>query len=109
MALEAALNPSKPLTVFGEDYATPDGTCIRDYVHVLDLAQAHWLALEYLMKSEESADFNLGNGKGYSIREVLTEIQKVTGKAPSIQSGPRRQGDPPQLIGSSKKAKDILN
>ncbi len=96
------------ISVFGDDYDTPDGTCIRDYIHVNDLADAHILAVEYLYNGGESNIFNLGNGVGFSVREVIESARRVTGHPiPEIMS-PRRAGDPARLIASSEKAKKIL-
>jgi len=96
------------LRIFGDDYDTPDGTCIRDYIHVLDLAEAHVLALEYLLKGGESDIFNLGNGKGFSVAEVVKTAEKVTGKTvPTIQAD-RRAGDPPVLVAGSEKIMEKL-
>ncbi len=84
----------RPLQVFGTDYNTPDGTCIRDYIHVLDLAEAHILALEYLAGGGSSEIFNLGNGKGFSVSEVILTAEEVTGENIPIVKGERRSGDP---------------
>lgn len=94
--------------IFGTDYPTPDGTCIRDYIHVTDLAQAHILAVKYLMNGGKSDIFNLGNGVGFSVREVIETARKVTGHPIPAEETPRRAGDPAQLIASSAKAKEIL-
>lgn len=94
--------------IFGDDYETPDGTCIRDYIHVTDLADAHILAVEYLQKGNESDIFNLGNGIGFSVKEVVETARKVTGHPIPAVISPRRAGDPAQLIASSEKAKKIL-
>jgi UDP-glucose 4-epimerase len=96
------------ISIFGNDYPTPDGTCIRDYIHVSDLAQAHILALEYLEKGGESDIFNLGNGVGFSVREVIETARKVTGHPIPAKETARRAGDPAQLIASSEKAKTVL-
>lgn len=96
------------ISIFGDDYPTPDGTCIRDYIHVCDLAQAHILALDYLLSSGENNVFNLGNGVGFSVKEVIEEARKVTGHAIPTEVLPRRAGDPAQLIASSEKAKTLL-
>lgn len=96
------------INIFGDDYDTPDGTCIRDYIHVTDLAAAHILAVEYLQKGGENNIFNLGNGVGFSVKEVVETARKVTGHLiPSVIS-PRRAGDPAKLVASSEKAKQIL-
>lgn len=95
-------------TIYGDDYKTPDGTCLRDYIHVVDLADAHVLALEYLRKGGESNIFNLGNGQGFSVREMIEAAKKATGKEIAAKLGARRAGDPAQLIASSEKARRIL-
>lgn len=96
------------LTVFGTDYPTPDGTCIRDYIHVNDLASAHALALEYLRKGGESTAVNLGTGRGFSVKEIIQTAEEVTGKKVPVQYGPRRAGDPPELVANAAKAKEVL-
>ena len=96
------------ITVFGDDYPTPDGTCLRDYIHVIDLADAHVLALEYLRKGGESNIFNLGNGQGFSVKEMIEAAKKATGKDIKVEMGARRAGDPAQLIASSEKARKVL-
>lgn len=96
------------ISIFGDDYNTPDGTCIRDYIHVCDLAQAHILALEYLMKGNESNVFNLGNGVGFSVKQVIDEAEKVVGEKINCKLDKRRAGDPAVLTASSQKAKDVL-
>lgn len=96
------------ISIFGTDYNTPDGTCIRDYIHVLDLAQAHILAAEYLMKGNDSSIFNLGNGVGHSVKQVIETAKRVTGLPIKVILGERRAGDPAILIASSEKAKSVL-
>lgn len=96
------------ISIFGEDYATPDGTCIRDYIHVCDLAQAHILALDYLLAGGKNDVFNLGNGIGFSVKEVIEEARRATGHPIPAKVEARRAGDPAQLIASSEKAKAIL-
>ena len=96
------------VNIFGEDYNTKDGTCVRDYIHITDLAQAHILAVDYLLNGGESNIFNLGNGKGFTVKEVIEVARKVTGNSIPAVVSPRRDGDPAQLIASSKKAKEIL-
>ena len=96
-----AIRTGVPVTLFGDDYATPDGTCIRDYIHVTDLAHAHIRALEALSAGGESAKFNAGTGHGFSVREVLRAVEQVTGQAVPYQIGPRRDGDPPLLVADS--------
>lgn len=97
------------ITIFGDDYDTPDGTCIRDYVHVTDLARAHILAMEYLKKGGNSNVFNLGSGVGFSVKEIVSAAEKATGFEIPKEFGPRRAGDPAKLIASSQKAKEVLH
>lgn len=106
--LQTANGTRDHISVFGTDYDTPDGTCIRDYIHVTDLAQAHILAVEYLISGGESDIFNLGNGVGFSVREVIETAKKVTGKEIKVVEENRRAGDPAVLIASSEKAKKVL-
>ncbi len=96
------------ISIFGDDYDTKDGTCIRDYIHVTDLAQAHILAMDYLMKDGESNIFNLGNGIGFTVKEVIDTAREVTGHPIPAKITPRRAGDPAQLIASSEKARSVL-
>ena len=96
------------ISIFGDDYATKDGTCIRDYIHVTDLAQAHILALDYLMKGGENNVFNLGNGVGFTVKEGDYCARRVTGHPIPAETCPRRAGDAAQLIASSVKAKEVL-
>lgn len=96
------------IMIFGEDYPTADGTCVRDYIHVADLADAHLRALDYLRKGGDSNIFNLGNGKGFSVKEMIAAAEAATGKSICVKLGERRSGDPAQLIASSKKAQEIL-
>ena len=96
------------VSIFGEDYPTQDGTCVRDYIHVCDLAQAHVLALDYLLAGGENNVFNLGNGVGFSVKEVLETARQVTGHPIPAQAAPRRAGDPAQLVASAERAKSIL-
>lgn len=109
LALQAVLGTRPPLKLFGQDYDTPDGTCLRDYIHVDDLASAHLLAMHYLQSGGESGAFNLGNGAGYSVKEVIGTVSKVTGKEVPVEYAPRRQGDPARLIADASLAKRILN
>ena len=104
LVIEAALGRGERLTVFGSDYPTPDGTAVRDYIHVDDLADAHLLALEALLKGGKSAVYNLGNGKGYSVLEVIRVAEKVMGLEVPYDVGPRRAGDPAVLVASAEKA-----
>jgi UDP-glucose-4-epimerase GalE len=108
LVLDAALGKRDHVEIYGTDYDTPDGTCIRDYIHVTDLADAHLLALEYLLNGDKSDSFNLGNGNGFSVKEVIATALKITGgDIPYLESG-RRPGDPPVLIGSSDKIRKSL-
>lgn len=106
--LECANGKRKEISVFGTDYDTPDGTCVRDYIHVTDLAGAHISALEYLEGGGKSDIFNLGNGVGYSVREVLEAALRVTGKPIPAREAPRRAGDPARLVASGEKARSVL-
>lgn len=106
--LQVALGQREKIMVFGEDYDTADGTCVRDYVHVSDLASAHLLAVKRLRRGEDSVTCNLGNGKGFSVKEVIDVTRKVTGREIKAEMAPRRAGDPAVLIASSEKAKKIL-
>jgi len=108
LALQAVLGKRPPLKVFGRDYDTPDGTCIRDYIHVDDLADAHLLALEYLWNGGESSAFNLGNGAGFSVQKVLDAVEQIVGKPVPAGNAPRREGDPAQLVADASRAKTIL-
>lgn len=103
-----AVQSGKPVTIFGDDYPTPDGTCIRDYIHVDDLAQAHILAVEHLLGGGGSDQFNVGTGQGHSVREMLSAVESVTGKKVPHTIGPRREGDPPTLVASPDKLKTKL-
>ena len=108
LILQVPNGKREAISIFGTDYDTPDGTCIRDYIHVTDLAQAHILAVRYLQDGGESNIFNLGNGIGYSVREVIETARAVTGHPiPAIES-PRRAGDPARLVASSQKAREVL-
>lgn len=108
LALRSLIS-STPLTIFGTDYSTPDGTCIRDYIHIHDLGQAHILAMQRLFAGEPSDSYNLGNGMGFSVRQVLDTVEKETGQHLSIINGPRRPGDPPILVADATKARQELN
>ncbi|MGD1072555.1 MAG: UDP-glucose 4-epimerase GalE [Bryobacteraceae bacterium] len=96
-----AIKTGQPITIFGNDYDTPDGTCIRDYIHVTDLARAHIVAVESLFNGGKSKKYNAGTGQGYSVNEVLRAVEAVTGKKVPFQFGPRREGDPPLLVADS--------
>ncbi len=106
--LQAALGQRKEITVFGDDYDTPDGTCIRDYVHIEDLVNAHLLALDYLRNGGENDVFNLGSSQGFSVNEMISAARSVTGKKIPVKIGPRRAGDPSILVASTEKATRIL-
>jgi UDP-glucose 4-epimerase len=108
LVLFTALGRQDAISILGTDYPTPDGTCIRDYIHVTDLAQAHVLGLEYLLNGGDSQKFNLGNGNGFSVREVIETARRVTGKAIPAVERDRRPGDPPALVGSAEKARTLL-
>ena len=108
LALDAAAGRGDPLTVFGADYDTPDGTCVRDYIHVTDLASAHVLALEALQRGGASRVYNLGNGNGFSVREVIAAVEKVTGLEVPHRIGPRRAGDPAALVSKAVRAREEL-
>lgn len=109
LVLLTALGKRNSISIFGTDYPTPDGTCIRDYIHVNDLADAHVLGLQYLLEGGESEVFNLGNGNGFSVREVIAAAAEVTGMSIPVAECDRRPGDPPSLIGSGEKARTMLN
>lgn len=108
LALRAAAGVLPRLTVFGTDYDTPDGTCIRDYIHIVDLCDAHVLALQHLSSGGESRAYNLGNGQGYSVKEVIQVAERVSGKTIPVQYGPRRAGDPPRLVADASRIKRDL-
>ena len=104
-----SLKTGNKLTIYGEDYPTSDGTCIRDYIHVTDLAEAHLLCLEKLWADRTSSNYNLGNGRGYSVKEVLAVVEKISNQKIKIVSGERRPGDPPTLLANADKARRELN
>ena len=106
--LRALINPAAPLKVFGQDYPTPDGTCVRDYVHVLDLADAHVRALDYMTDAPGAHAFNLGNGTGFSVMQVIRAAEQVTGLPVPFEAAPRRAGDPPVLVAASQRAREVL-
>ena len=108
LVMKTALGQRDHIGIFGEDYPTPDGTCVRDYIHVKDLAEAHLLALEYLERGGSSDVFNLGNGAGHSVREIIETARRITGKEIKAVVEPRRGGDPSVLIASNKKAAEVL-
>jgi UDP-glucose 4-epimerase len=104
IVLQHLVGKRETVSVFGSDYDTPDGTCIRDYIHVTDLANAHILALEALLSGKKSTEiYNLGNGLGYSVKEVIETCEKVTGRKATVEMAPRREGDPARLVASSQK------
>lgn len=103
LVLQTALGIRESLRLYGDDYPTPDGTCIRDYIHVTDLAEAHILAVDKLARDNESAVYNLGNGKGFSVNEIIECARKVTGKEIPVTIDKRRAGDPSSLVASSEK------
>ena len=107
--MEAACGMRNGFEIFGEDYDTPDGTCIRDYIHVSDLALAHLLSLDYIVKNERSITINLGSENGYSVKEITSMAESVVGKSIPHKVGPRRPGDPAKLLASSAKARELLN
>lgn len=108
LILQVPNGKRETISIYGTDYDTPDGTCIRDYIHVTDLAQAHILAVQYLNNGGKSDIFNLGNGVGYSVREVIETARKVTGHPIPATETSRRAGDPARLVASSEKAKSVL-
>jgi UDP-arabinose 4-epimerase len=108
LVLDAAAGIRPHITVFGDDYDTPDGTCIRDYIHVADLADAHLLALKSLENGAASTAFNLGNGQGFSVNQVISTARRVTDREIPVKTGARRAGDPPQLVGDASRAIAIL-
>jgi UDP-glucose 4-epimerase len=108
LILQSALGIKDFVCLYGDDYPTKDGTCIRDFVHVQDLASAHYLALQYLLTNGKSDIFNLGNGDGVSVKEVIESCRKITGSSFHVKTLPRREGDPAILVASSEKAKNLL-
>jgi len=108
LALRAAAGLGPELQVFGSDYPTPDGTCIRDYIHVNDLASAHVNALEHLAAEKDSFAVNVGTGSGYSVQQVISAVEEITGKRVPRKIGPRRAGDPPALVANPAKAQALL-
>lgn len=108
LILFAAQGRRDSISIFGDDYPTPDGTAIRDYIHISDLSQAHLLALEYLRKGNDSEFINLGNGTGFSVKEVVEAARKVTGKEIKAEIAARRAGDPSRLVADAKKAREVL-
>ena len=108
LVLQTALGKRESISIFGTDYPTADGSCVRDYIHVTDLADAHVLGLEYLLKGGDTTVFNLGNGNGFSVKEVIDTAREVTGKEIKAIECDRRPGDPPALVGGAEKARAIL-
>lgn len=109
LALAATRNGGAPLKIFGDDYPTPDGTCVRDYIHVNDLAEAHVLALHRLADGGESLAVNLGTGQGYSVQEIVRSVEEVTGRSVNRSTAQRRAGDPPFLVADPSRAQLLLN
>jgi UDP-glucose 4-epimerase len=109
LILQAASGRRENIHVFGRDYDTPDGTCIRDYIHIVDLCSAHLAALDYLCQDGQSDRFNLGNGAGFSVQQVIDAVEQVSGRKVTVINGPRREGDPARLVADSKRAKLTLN
>ena len=108
LVLKVALGQSDDIGIFGDDYPTEDGTCIRDYIHIEDLARAHLLSLKRLLSGKTGGIYNLGNGAGYSVMDIVEMARKVTGKPIPVKTLPRRPGDPAVLVGSSRKARSEL-
>ncbi len=109
LVIEAALGRRRHVEIYGADYPTPDGTAIRDYIHVTDLAEAHVLALDYLFKDGETTFLNLGTGQGHSVRDVITAVERVTGRRVPVRETSRRPGDPTILVATHEKATKILD
>jgi UDP-glucose 4-epimerase len=108
LILDVALGRREKVKIFGQDYATKDGTCVRDYIHVRDLAEAHLLALTALSEAKSKLIYNIGNGQGFTVREVIESVQRVTGRPITVEECPRRPGDPAVLVASSEKIKTEL-
>jgi UDP-glucose 4-epimerase len=108
LVLQAASGRRPHISVFGRDYDTPDGTCIRDYIHIQDLCSAHWLALQSLVNGAESQAYNLGNGSGFSVQEVINTVEQVTGRKITVLEAARREGDPARLVADSTLARKQL-
>jgi len=108
LVLQAASGRRPYISVFGRDYDTPDGTCVRDYIHIVDLCEAHWLALNTLVNGAPSAAYNLGNGPGFSVQEVIDTATRVTGQAIKVVDSPRRAGDPARLVADATLARERL-
>jgi len=108
LILQAAAGRRAAISIFGNDYDTPDGTCIRDYIHVSDLCDAHLLALQHLLQGKSGLRLNLGNGQGFSVKEVIDAVRKVTGRDFAITQEPRRAGDPQRLVADARQARQVL-
>jgi UDP-glucose-4-epimerase GalE len=108
LAVDAALGRSAALTIHGDDYETPDGTCIRDFIHVTDLARAHVLALAAVQQGEPFQAVNLGTETGHSVRQVVQAVERISGRPVPVRVGPRRAGDPPRLVASAGRAREVL-
>lgn len=108
LVLQAASQRRRHISVFGRDYDTPDGTCVRDYIHISDLCDAHWLAVSSLMDGAASQAYNLGNGNGFSVQEVIDVARRVTGRSIAVVDGPRREGDPARLVADAALARKCL-
>ena len=107
-AIQTVLGTRPQLEIYGSDYATADGTPVRDYIHVSDLADAHVLALQHLLRGGESTAFNIGTGRGYSVKEVIATVEQVSGRKVKVHHAPRRDGDPPRLVADSSRATRVL-
>lgn len=108
LVLQAASGRRRNISVFGRDYDTPDGTCIRDYVHITDLCDAHWLSVQSILAGEDSQEYNLGNGDGFSVQQVIDAASYVTGREIKTTDSPRREGDPARLVADSRMIKENL-
>ncbi|MFN3234239.1 MAG: UDP-glucose 4-epimerase GalE [Gammaproteobacteria bacterium] len=108
LVLKTALGKRSAITIYGDDYDTHDGTCVRDYIHIVDLCQAHLLAMQYLIENQKSGAFNLGNGEGFSVKQVIDVAKSVTGKEFKVDIGSRRAGDPGVLVADANEAARIL-
>ncbi len=108
LLLQVASGRRQAIQVFGRDYDTPDGTCIRDYIHIVDLCEAHLLAIDYMRAGNPSAQFNLGNGSGFSVQQVIDTVQRVTGRPVRAVDASRREGDPARLVAESRRAREVL-
>ncbi len=109
VACEVATGKRAEMSIFGNDFDTPDGTCVRDYIHVCDLAEVHRLMLIYLERKKESLTVNCGYGRGFSVREVIEQVGKIAGKDLTVLNGPRREGDPAVIVANAERAKKLLN